>query len=73
MFRELLATEWAPYGTLTPEQLNQLEAHYQLLTAWNKKLNLTRINKLEDVVGLHYCESLFLAKTLPPARCPWST
>src|SRR5260370_4395977 len=63
MFRKLLATE---FRQLTPFQLDQLEAHYNLLTKWNQKLNLTRINKLEDVVHLHYCESLFVATALPP-------
>src|SRR5258708_37205005 len=63
MFRELLSREFAE---LTSTQLDQLEAHYNLLTKWNERLNLTRINKLEDVVHLHYCESLFVATALPP-------
>ena len=29
-------------------------------------LNLTRIESMEDAVRFHYCESLFLAKSLPP-------
>src|SRR5580693_9684977 len=32
---------------------------------WNRRLNLTRIEDLEDAVRLHYCESLFLGKFLP--------
>lgn len=28
-------------------------------------MNLTRIEELEDAVRLHYCESLFLGKSLP--------
>jgi 16S rRNA (guanine(527)-N(7))-methyltransferase RsmG len=28
-------------------------------------MNLTRIEALEEAVGLHYCESLFLGKALP--------
>lgn len=28
-------------------------------------MNLTRIEELEDAVTLHYCESLFLGKSLP--------
>ena len=47
-------------------QLGQLESHYELLLRWNRKLNLTRIEELEDVVRLHYCESLFLSQCLPP-------
>src|SRR5262249_25647948 len=44
----------------------QLESHFNLLTAWNQRLNLTRIESLEDAVKLHYCESLFLGYWLPP-------
>src|ERR1700730_14203736 len=65
MFRKLLASEFAPYTGLSDEQLDRLERHYRLLTLWNKRINLTRINSLEDVVRFHYCESLFLAKELP--------
>jgi 16S rRNA (guanine527-N7)-methyltransferase len=68
MFRELLAKEFAPFGILAESQLAQLEEHYQLLCNWNKRINLTRILSLEDTVRLHYCESLFLGRTLPPGR-----
>jgi len=65
MFRELLAHEFAPYGTLSLEQLGQLESHYELLLRWNAKLNLTRIDSIEEAARLHYCESLFLGQRLP--------
>jgi 16S rRNA (guanine(527)-N(7))-methyltransferase RsmG len=65
MFRDLLVSEWAPFGHLSEDQLTQLERHYELLTRWNKVLNLTRIERLEDVVRLHYCESMFLGLALP--------
>src|SRR6266404_3596684 len=65
MFRELLAAEFAPYGSLSEDQLAQLERHYKLLVHWNQTINLTRIRKLEEVVRFHYCESLFLARALP--------
>src|SRR5262245_12319813 len=65
MFRELLAKEFAPYETLTEHQLDQLESHYRLLTAWNKRLNLARLGSVEDAVQLHYCESLYLGRALP--------
>jgi 16S rRNA (guanine527-N7)-methyltransferase len=65
MFRELLIREFAPYGSLTVEQIDALEAHYQLLTQWNSRLNLTRIESVEDAVRLHYCESLFVGTKLP--------
>ena len=65
MFRELLAREFAPYGSLTPEQIDLLEAHYNLLVQWNARLNLTRIDSVEEAVRLHYCESLFVGTRLP--------
>jgi 16S rRNA (guanine(527)-N(7))-methyltransferase RsmG len=65
-FSELLAAQFAPYAALSIEQLRQLEEHYKLLLRWNEKMNLTRIETVEDAVRFHYCESLFLAKSLPP-------
>ena len=65
MFRELLVREFAPYGLLTVGQIDALETHYKLLTQWNARLNLTRIESVEDAVRLHYCESLFVATKLP--------
>ena len=65
-FSDYLAAEFAPYAALSPAQLKQLEEHYRLLLRWNEKMNLTRIESVEDAVRLHYCESLFLAKSLPP-------
>jgi 16S rRNA (guanine(527)-N(7))-methyltransferase RsmG len=65
MFRELLAREFAPFGSLTAQQLDLLEAHHNLLGQWNVRLNLTRIDSLEETVRLHYCESLFVGIKLP--------
>ena len=65
MFRELLAEEFTPYGKLSNDQLDKLESHYNLLTRWNERMNLTRIRELKEVVQLHYCESLFLGNALP--------
>jgi 16S rRNA (guanine(527)-N(7))-methyltransferase RsmG len=65
MFRELLVREFAPYGSLTDEQIDALESHYNLLIQWNARLNLTRIESVEDAVKLHYCESLFVGTKLP--------
>lgn len=60
MFRDLLAQEFSPYGILSKEQLDLAEGHYELLRQWNARINLTRIESLEDVVRLHYCESFYL-------------
>ena len=64
-FKALLKAEFAPFGSLSHEQLSLLERHYRLLRRWNKRINLTRITDLEDAVKYHYCESLFLARSLP--------
>jgi 16S rRNA (guanine(527)-N(7))-methyltransferase RsmG len=65
MFRELLVREFAPYSSLTDKQVGLLEAHYNLLAGWNTRLNLTRIDSLDEVVRMHYCESLFVGARLP--------
>jgi len=52
------------FPDLTPDQSAALEAHYALLIKWNKIINLTRIETLEDAVERHYRESLFLASHL---------
>src|SRR5258708_39356688 len=65
MFKQLLASEFRPHGELSELQLDQLERHYNSLTRWNQRLNLTRIRDLEESVKFHYCESLFLGRSLP--------
>lgn len=49
---------------LTEEQLNQLEKFYDLLIAWNEKMNLTRIIEKEDVYLKHFYDSLTLVKVM---------
>jgi 16S rRNA (guanine527-N7)-methyltransferase len=68
MFKDMLAAEFAPYCALSEVQLTQLEAHYLSLMKWNARLNLTRITDLADAVKFHYCESLFLGKSIPEGR-----
>lgn len=60
--REIVAREFP----LSDKQLDQLQAHYDLLVKWNAKLNLTRIESVEQAALLHYCESLYLGSKLPP-------
>jgi 16S rRNA (guanine(527)-N(7))-methyltransferase RsmG len=64
-FQDLLQAEFRPFGELTSDQLSRLEGHHDLLMRWNSRLNLTRIVDLKEVVQFHYCESLFLARSLP--------
>lgn len=65
MFADLLAQRLSGIVQLTSGQVSALEAHYQLLLQWNRKVNLTSISTLEEIVERHYCESLFLAAQLP--------
>jgi 16S rRNA (guanine(527)-N(7))-methyltransferase RsmG len=67
-FKALLASEFAPIGSLTEYQLDLLEQHYRLLCRWNKRINLTRIHGVLEAVRFHYCESLFLAQWLPKGK-----
>lgn len=64
-FRELLNRNLSGICTLSDTQIQQLHSHYQLLSRWNKTLNLTAIRDLETAVLRHYCESLFLGVSLP--------
>jgi 16S rRNA (guanine527-N7)-methyltransferase len=64
-FKSLLELEFSPYAALSSQQLVLLEQHYQLLLRWNQKINLTRITRTVDAVRYHYCESLYLAQSLP--------
>jgi 16S rRNA (guanine527-N7)-methyltransferase len=59
--RDLLAERFP----LTQEQLDALQAHYELLVRWNRILNLTRIEDAREAAERHYGESLFLASHLP--------
>lgn len=65
-FRSLLAKTFAPYEVLSESQLDALQAHYELLSTWNKKLNLWRVHDVREAVEFHYCESLYLGHLLPP-------
>jgi 16S rRNA (guanine527-N7)-methyltransferase len=65
-FPEVLRKKLAGLVELTPEQVQALQNHYELLLRWNRVLNLTSVDSLEEAVERHYCESVFLAIHLPP-------
>ena len=65
MFIERLLESVRGIVELSSGQCAALEAHYQLLLKWNRRLNLTSIKDLEEVVTRHYGESLFLGARLP--------
>ena len=62
MFADLLQEKLSGIVALALEQVAALEAHYCLLVKWNRVLNLTRIDRVEEAVERHYCESLFLGR-----------
>ena len=65
MFRDLLLQRVSAFCELSSAQLDQLERHYELMLRWNKTINLTRIDGVEEAVDRHYAESLFLGSKLP--------
>ncbi len=44
---------------LTERQYEQLTGHYDMLCAWNRRVNLTRIIEPSEAARLHYAESIF--------------
>ena len=65
MFAEALRARMAGVVELTGGQIEALEAHYELLSRWNRKINLTAIRTLDEAVERHYSEALFLGAQLP--------
>ena len=50
--------------SLTSEQEQQFIQYYELLTEWNKVMNLTGITEFEEVLVKHFADSLSIAKGL---------
>ena len=65
MFAELLCERVGSIVHLSELQVAQLQRHFELLQSWNKVLNLTGLESVEDIVERHFCESLFLGTHLP--------
>ena len=65
MFRDILLRRVSEFCQLSVVQLEQLEQHYELMVRWNKTINLTRIEGVEEAVNRHYAESLYLGANLP--------
>jgi 16S rRNA (guanine527-N7)-methyltransferase len=63
-FAEILERELAGCVNLSGDQLIRLHEHYALLDRWNEKMNLTSVERGEETVIRHYCESLFFAAHL---------
>lgn len=61
--KDLLKKECAELGVnLSDAKCSQFKRYYELLTEWNKKINLTRITEPEEVVIKHFVDSLTLLK-----------
>jgi len=65
VFAEVLRERVGSVVLLSEAQVAQLEQHFELLQRWNKVLNLTGLEKVDEIVERHYCESLFLGEHLP--------
>jgi 16S rRNA (guanine527-N7)-methyltransferase len=65
-FSTELGSAWVESGlaALNPEQAARLESHWNLLSRWNAKMNLTAVRSLRESVRVHYCESLLAARLL---------
>lgn len=61
MFADLLRKGLEGVAGVSDAQAAVLRAHYELLLKWNQVLNLTRVERVEEAVERHYCESVFLA------------
>lgn len=46
---------------LDPSVVDQFSEHYELLVAWNRKLNLTRIVEPDEAARFHFLESAYLS------------
>lgn len=64
-FSAILQDKLSGVLSLEPSQAGKLWAHYELLRAWNGRLNLTSVIELEMAAVRHYAESLFLASLVP--------
>lgn len=51
------------YG-LSDKQLQQFQHYAKLLIEWNKKINLTALTDLDDIVDYHFADSLEVARFL---------
>jgi len=64
-FAETLANLLGDQYRVTSSQMAQLEHHFELLVRWSRRLNLTAIQSLHEIIERHYCESIALAHVLP--------
>lgn len=46
-------------------EIQALEQHLEMLMKWNRKMNLTSLADVDEIVRRHYAESLWLGSLLP--------
>jgi 16S rRNA (guanine527-N7)-methyltransferase len=60
VFRGELEAALAEYGVeIQQPQVDRLVQHYELMLAWNRRINLTRVTDPGEAARLHYAESLY--------------
>lgn len=63
---------WQNFATqykLSSQQLQQFQNYYELLVAWNKKINLTAMTSEEDFIAYHVEDSLKITDFYDVAAC----
>ena len=69
LFRDALNRAAASFAVaLTDAQVASLVTHYEMLSRWNRRINLTRIVEPRDAARLHYGESLWGGRFIEDAR-----
>lgn len=66
-FAGLLTSQLSGIVELSSEQIFALYSHFELLLAWNQRINLTSVRSADEMIARHYCESIFLGVHLPEA------
>ncbi len=64
-FAEQMKRELEGRVSLSERQLEQFYRYYELLTEWNKVMNLTAITEMKEVVTKHFVDSLALCQAVP--------
>lgn len=54
--------------SLSDRQTDQFYRYFELLTEWNKVMNLTAITELDQVVTKHFVDSLSLVRLIPESQ-----
>ncbi len=64
-FAEALLSATSSFTTLSKQQVQQLQTHYDLMIHWNRTINLTKVTDPVEAATKHYAESIFLALQIP--------